>query len=366
MDGRVNEDAIAALMSAGPHPVRGIPERLADLRAQAAANATGARLLTELCAEMGADPGADPGAERSAEAVERGMRDVISDAADATRELLASLPPGTHRFEDSMDEGAVIACAITIGSGRATFDFTGTSGQVATSLNAPRAVVRACVLYALRCLLGRDVPLNDGVLDPVDIVIPPGTILSPAAGAAVCGGNVETSMRVADVILAALGAQAASQGTMNNLTLGDATFAHYETIGGGAGAGPSFDGASAVHSHLTNTRLTDAEILEMRAPVRVLETSVRRGSGGSGRHRGGDGMIRRIQALARLEGALLTERRSRAPFGLDGGSPGRPGSNEMVRRGVHEKLGGKATFAMDAGDIIVIETPGGGGWGKNE
>ncbi len=356
--GEVREDELRRLLSAGPHPARGVDERLADLRAQAAANAAGARLLLELASAEGA------------RAIEAAMREVIADAAAATRELLASLPQGTRRLADVMDEGSRVEVAVTVRDGRATFDFTGTSPQEGTSLNAPRAVVRACVLYVVRCLLGRDVPLNDGVLEPIDIVVPDGTLLSPRPPAAVCAGNVETSMRVADVLLAALGAQAASQGTMNNITFGTSDSAFYETVGGGAGAGPGFAGADAVHSHLTNTRITDVEVLERRAPIVVREFSVRRGSGGAGRHRGGDGIVREIEFRAAMTLAVVSERRASDPFGMAGGGPGARGRNVLVRcgrrgaQGAVEDLGGKAQVDVREGDVLRVETPGGGGWGE--
>jgi len=351
-DGRFRDEAVAALLGAGPHPVRGIAERLADLRAQAAANALGAKLLAEACAREGID------------AVTRAMRDVLDDAAAATREALRALPQGAHRFEDRLDDGSPLVVTATIDGDRATFDFEGSAAQVAGNLNAPRAITTACVLYVLRCLVRRDVPLNAGCLEPVEIRVPPGSLLDPRAPAAVAGGNVETSMRIADVLLGALSAQAASQGTMNNLTFGDASFGYYETIAGGAGAGPTFDGAHAVHSHLTNTRITDVEVLESRHPIVLREFSIRRGSGGRGRHRGGDGIVRAIELRAPLQVAILSERRDLAPFGLEGGEAGSPGRNRLVRAdGSVEDLGGKARRDAFPGDVLIVETPGGGGFG---
>jgi 5-oxoprolinase (ATP-hydrolysing) len=351
-EGRFREQVVTALLGAGPHPVRGIPERVADLRAQAAANALGARLLAELCAREGT------------EVVARAMRDVLDDAAAATREALRALPQGAHRFEDRLDDGAALVVTVSIDGDRARFDFAGTSPQLPGNLNAPRAITTACVLYVLRCLVRRDVPLNAGCLEPVEIVVPAGSFLDPHPPAAVAGGNVETSMRIADVLLGALGAQAASQGTMNNVTFGDASFGYYETIAGGAGAGPTFDGADAVHSHLTNTRITDVEVLEARHPVILRELSIRRGSGGRGRHHGGDGIVRAIELRAPLQVAVLSERRTVAPFGLQGGEPGARGRNRLVRAdGSVEDLGGKARCDARPGDVLIIETPGGGGFG---
>jgi 5-oxoprolinase (ATP-hydrolysing) len=209
------------------------------------------------------------------------------------------------------------------------------------------------------------IPLNGGCLAPVTLVVPPGSLLDPPAGAAVVGGNVETSQRVVDVLLGAMGVAAASQGTMNNLAFGDASFGYYETLGGGAGATPGGHGASAVHTHMTNTRITDPEVLETRAPVIVREFAVRRGSGGDGRWRGGDGLVRELEFTAQVTASLLTERREVAPWGAAGGGPGARGVNWLVRSGAaSERLAGHATVLLAAGDRLRIETPGGGGWGS--
>jgi 5-oxoprolinase (ATP-hydrolysing) len=243
-------------------------------------------------------------------------------------------------------------------------DFTGTGPAVPGNLNAPRAVVESAVIYALRCLVAERIPLNGGCLANVEIVVPEGSLLDPPAGAAVVGGNVETSQRVVDVLLAAMGRAAASQGTMNNLAFGDARFGYYETIGGGAGAGPGFAGASGVHVHMTNTRITDPEVLESRTPVIVRRFALRCGSGGAGRWRGGDGLVRELEFTAAVTASLLTERRATAPFGLAGGAPGAPGRNLCLRAdGRVEELPGRATVALAKGDRLRIETPGGGGYG---
>src|SRR5262245_43773276 len=234
----------------------------------------------------------------------------------------------------------------------------------ANHLNAPRAVVQAAVIYVLRALVAERIPLNGGCLDPVELQIPPGSLLDPPRGSAVVGGNVETSQRIVDVLLGAIGRAAASQGTMNNVAFGDERFGYYETIGGGAGAGPGFDGASGVHVHMTNTRITDAEVLEGRHPVRVVEFRLRRGSGGAGRWRGGDGLVRRLEFLADAQVSLLCERRAAAPFGLAGGLPGAPGRNALERAaGGVEELPGHASLRVRPGDRLCIETPGGGGYG---
>jgi 5-oxoprolinase (ATP-hydrolysing) len=221
------------------------------------------------------------------------------------------------------------------------------------------------VLYVFRSLLDRDIPLNAGCLAPLEIILPPGSLVDPRPPAAVVAGNVETSQCIADALLAALGAQAASQGTMNNFTFGDARHQYYETIGGGSGAGPGFDGASAVHSHMTNSRLTDPEILELRYPIRVRQFSIRAGSGGHGRWRGGDGIIRDIEFLEPMHGSILANRRSTAPFGLAGGGDALPGRNRLLAvSGETTEYGATAELEFAAGDRFVIETPGGGGYGE--
>jgi 5-oxoprolinase (ATP-hydrolysing) len=225
-------------------------------------------------------------------------------------------------------------------------------------------VVSAAVIYVLRMLVAERIPLNGGCLAPVAIRIPPGSLLDPPPGSAVVGGNVETSQRIVDVLLGALGIAAASQGTMNNVAFGDARFGYYETIGGGAGAGPGFAGASGVHVHMTNTRITDAEVLESRYPVRLARFALRRGSGGAGRFRGGDGLVRCYAFRAPVRASLLGERRAVAPWGLAGGAPGAPGCNAVERRdGRRELLAGRATVDLEPGDRLVVETPGGGGYG---
>jgi 5-oxoprolinase (ATP-hydrolysing) len=238
-------------------------------------------------------------------------------------------------------------------------DFTGTGPEQAGNLNAPRAVTLAAVIYVLRALVGEKIPLNGGCLAPVEVIIPEPSLLAPGPERAVAGGNVETSQRVVDVLLGALGKQAASQGTMNNLTFGNARFGYYETLGGGAGAGPGFAGASGVHTHMSNTRITDPEVLEARFPVRVRRFALREGSGGRGRQAGGDGLVRELEFLEPMRVSILSERRERAPFGLRGGGPGARGRNLHGERDV----GGKASFEVVAGDRVRIETPGGGGYG---
>ncbi|HZL99078.1 MAG TPA: hydantoinase B/oxoprolinase family protein, partial [Planctomycetota bacterium] len=319
--GRLREAEIAALLRAAG--VRGLPERLADLRAQVASNAAGAHLLQELCDELGVS------------AVTAWMRHVSDNAELVMRDVLGALlegqPRRSFRFADGLDDGTCIAVAIEIeaaGPGGAAgpaarIDFTGTSPQHAGNRNAPRAVAVAAVLYVFRTLAARPIPLNAGCLRPLEILVPPGSLLDPQPPAAVCGGNVETSQRLVDVLYGALDRQAAAQGTMNNVSFGDGEFGYYETVCGGAGAGFGWDGASAVHTHMTNTRITDVEVLERRYPVLVREFSIRRGSGGEGVWRGGDGVVREFEFLRPLQVSVLAERRTTAPFGLRAGSGAR-------------------------------------------
>jgi 5-oxoprolinase (ATP-hydrolysing) len=272
-----------------------------------------------------------------------------------------------------LDDGTPIRVAISIAGERATIDFTGTGPVSEGNLNANRAIVTAAVMYVLRLLIGEDIPLNQGVMAPVQIILPP-CLLNPKEQPrledcpAVVGGNVETSQRVVDVLLGALGLAAASQGTMNNVLFGDSSFGYYETICGGSGATATEDGADAVHTHMTNTRLTDPEVLEARHPVRLLEFSIRRGSGGAGVRRGGDGVRRRIQFLRPLTLSILSQRRgSYPPYGCAGGQPGQFGRNSITGvDGQEVALPALAQTQVQTGDILTIETPGGGGWGRTE
>jgi 5-oxoprolinase (ATP-hydrolysing) len=280
------------------------------------------------------------------------------------RNTLARLRDG--RFTVELDGGERISVAVALDGNarRATIDFTGTSPTSSGNFNAPTAIVRAAVLYVFRTLVRESIPLNAGCLEPLTIVLPAGSLLCPEYPAAVVAGNVETSQCITDALLAALDACAASQGTMNNLTFGSSRHQYYETLCGGAGAGPGFDGASAVHTHMTNSRLTDIEVLEQRFPVRVRRFAIRRGSGGAGRWHGGDGVIRELEFLEPMQASILANRRRTAPFGLQGGGDGARGRNYIVRAdGRLEELGATASAELAAGDRIVIETPGGGGYG---
>jgi 5-oxoprolinase (ATP-hydrolysing) len=345
--GRFERDAVLAALTRARYPARNPRENLADLEAQIAANAAGVRLVHELVERFGL------------ETVSAYMGHARRNAAAKVAAEIARLPPGVHRFADALDEGSPVAVELRVESGHMSIDFAGTGAQLEGNLNAPRAVALSAVIYALRALVGEDIPLNSGCLDPVDVLVPRGSLLDPAPGAAVCGGNVETSQRVVDVLLAAMGKLAACQGTMNNLTFGNERFGYYETLGGGAGAGRGFDGASGVHTHMTNTRITDPEVLESRHPVRLREFSLRRGSGGAGRWRGGDGLVRELEFLEPMQVSILSERRLRAPFGLDGGAPGQRGRNLYQGR----ELPGRCSFDAEAGGVLRIETPGGGGFG---
>jgi 5-oxoprolinase (ATP-hydrolysing) len=350
--GRFDEAAVRARLEGARWPARSPDDNVADFEAMVAANRWGADALRSLAEALGEG------------SVETAMRDLQEAAAGKVRREIARLEDGEHRFADRLDDGTPIVVCVRIRGDAMEIDFAGTGTAQPGNLNAPRAVVTAAVLYVLRTLVAERIPLNGGCLVPVQLRIPPGSLLDPPRGAAVVGGNVETSQRVVDVLLGALGLAAASQGTMNNVSFGDAHFGYYETIGGGAGAGPGFDGASGVHVHMTNTRITDAEVLETRYPVRLLRFALRSGSGGAGRWRGGDGLVRRYAFVRPVRLSLLTERRLVSPWGLAGGAPGARGRNAVERRdGRVEELAGRASLELAAGDRLVVETPGGGGYG---
>jgi 5-oxoprolinase (ATP-hydrolysing) len=358
--GGARMDELRKLLTSGPHPSRSPETNLADFTAQLAANQQGVMDLLRLV-------------DRYSQPVVLAYMRHIQDAAERKMRIaLSLLPPGRREFVDYMDDGTPIRAAVTITGDSATIDFTGTGPVSRGNLNANRAIVTAAVMYVLRLLIGEEIPLNHGVLAPVEIMLPE-CILNPPEGErpedcpAVVGGNVETSQRVVDVLLGAFGLAAASQGTMNNLLFGNATFGYYETICGGSGATAAAAGADAVHTHMTNTRLTDAEVLEARCPARLLEFSIRRGSGGAGRQRGGDGTRRRIEFLRPLVLSILSQRRGRyPPYGMDGGSPGALGRNTLARAdGSVIELGGSVQMQVQPGDVLTIETPGGGGWGTN-
>lgn len=366
------ERNLYALLTSGPHPSRSPDDNIADLRAQVAAGETGRRMLIALMQATGQ------------ETLLAYMQHIRHSAELKTRHVLGALPRGKRQFFDALDDGTAIVVSVELPDNAehgpaAIIDFTGTGPVHAGNLNANTAIVKAATLYTLRCLIGEDIPLNEGVLHAVKIFIPNPSILSPnpgsdaASSAAVVGGNVETSQRLVDVLFAAFGLAAASQGTMNNFLFGRAAtperagFGYYETICGGSGASPGSAGADAVHTHMTNTRITDPEVLERRYPVVLRNFAIRRGSGGAGQYRGGDGVVREIEMLEPLEVSLLTSRRNCGPFGLNGGLAGLPGRNIYLRKdGREQVLDGMAQIKTESSDRIRIETPGGGGYGKIE
>jgi 5-oxoprolinase (ATP-hydrolysing) len=351
-DGRLREAEARALFASGPHPARDIDRNIADLKAQIAACVRGGDELRRLVEHYGRA------------GVAAYMRHVQDNAEEQIKCVIDKLKVGA--FEVEMDCGAAVRVAVTSDHAARTVrvDFTGTSPQQENNFNAPLAITRAATLYVFRTLVDDNIPLNEGCLKPIEIVVPEGSLLNPKRGAAVVAGNVETSQVVVDTLYGALGVLAASQGTMNNFTFGDETRQYYETICGGSGAGATFDGAAAVQTHMTNSRLTDPEVLETRFPVLVEEFSVRRGSGGEGAHKGGDGAVRRIRFRAPMTAAMLANRRATAPFGLAGGGNGAAGANRVERadRSMTE-LAATGKTQVSAGDVFVIETPGGGGFG---
>ena len=350
--GLLREQALRERLAAGPWPARNPGQNVADLKAQLAANARGLAELEALVRRAGRD------------AVVRYMAHVQDNAEACVREVIGRLRDGRLRYE--MDDGSAVEVEVRVDrqSRSAVIDFAGTSPQQPGNFNAPFAVCTAAVLYVFRTLVEAEFPLNEGCLRPLSIRVPQGSMVSPVAPAAVVAGNVETSQCIVDALFGALGVLAASQGTMNNLTFGDAGHQYYETIAGGSGAGPGFDGASGVQTHMTNSRLTDPEVLESRHPVLLREFRYRRGSGGNGRHRGGDGLVRVIEFRAPMTVAVLSNHRRIAPFGLEGGAPGARGANRILRAdGTTLELPACAAEPVARGDAILIETPGGGGFG---
>eukprot|EP00088_Acartia_fossae_P069611 TRINITY_DN9141_c0_g1_i1.p1 TRINITY_DN9141_c0_g1~~TRINITY_DN9141_c0_g1_i1.p1 ORF type:complete len:1151 (+),score=248.77 TRINITY_DN9141_c0_g1_i1:82-3453(+) len=365
--GEFQEAALTeALMAPGQYPgssgTRLLQDNLSDLKAQIAANHKGIQLVSELIDQYGLD------------VVQAYMGHIQSNAEVAVRDMLKVI--GARAFEktgrsslfakDSMDDGSLIQLKVDIDTtnGEAIFDFEGTGTEVWGNINAPRAVTMSAIIYCLRCLVGHDIPLNQGCLNPVTVKIPPGCLLDPSDNAAVVGGNVLTSQRIVDVVLLAFEACAASQGCCNNITFGDDNFGYYETVAGGSGAGPSWHGRSGVHVHMTNTRLTDPEILERRYPVVLNKFSLAEGSGGEGQFHGGDGVVREIIFRKKLDLSVLTERRVLSPYGLHGGCSGMKGLNTLVTSdGRLLNLGGKCSVPVEAGDMFRLQTPGGGGYG---
>lgn len=352
--GEFRERELRALLTGGRYPARNPDHNIADLKAQIAANAKGAEELHRMISSYGLDT------------VRSYMAHVQANAEECVRKVIDVLADG--EFSCPLDDGSTIHVKIRIDrdNRKALIDFTGTSAQQQSNFNAPSAVCRAAVLYVFRTLVADEIPLNSGCLVPLEIVIPERCMLNPEYPAAVVAGNVETSQIVVDALYGALGVRAASQGTMNNFTFGNETYQYYETVCGGEGAGETFPGTDAVHTHMTNSRLTDPEVLEWRFPVRLDQFCIRSNSGGEGKHKGGDGVIRRIRFLQPMTASILSNRRMTRPFGLDGGKPGLSGKNLVTRSdGSALELSGCGQAEMDTGDIFEIQTPGGGGFGKS-
>ena len=366
-DGRLKTDVMALLLA----NVRTPAEREGDLSAQIAACRTGERRLRAIERKYG-----------EAEVL-RYARHLLDYSAAMMRSALVALPRGTFTAEDFLDDDGVsddplrIAVRIRLDKSKAEVDFSGSSPQCKGNVNAVEAITVSAVYYVFRCLLAEEVPATSGLLRPIRVIAPPGTIVNARPPAAVAGGNVETSQRIVDTLLRALAKAiparipAASQGTMNNFTLGgldprngNAPFAYYETTAGGMGARPGIDGVSAIHTHMTNSWNTPVEVLEQVYPVRLHAYRVRRGSGGRGQYRGGDGIIREMELLTDADVGLLCDRRRRGPYGLSGGKPGKPGKNKLLRKRKVTVLPGKCSFHAVAGSVLRIETPGGGGWGR--
>jgi 5-oxoprolinase (ATP-hydrolysing) len=351
--GALREGALRDLLSVGAHPSRNPAQNLADLRAQIAANEKGALELRATVAQFGR------------ETVLAYMRHVQDNAEESVRRVITALHDG--EFTLPLDNGSQIHVSVRVDAGQrsACIDFSGTSPQLANNFNAPRAITTAAVLYVFRTLVDDDIPLNAGCLKPLQIILPDACMLNPRSPAAVVAGNVETSTCVTNALFGALKVMAASQCTMNNFTFGNAQYQYYETIAGGSGAGPEFAGTSVVQTHMTNSRLTDPEVLEFRFPVRLESYEIRTGSGGAGRWRGGDGGMRRIRFLEAMTASILSNGRRHGAFGLNGGEAGARGENWIERAdGRVERLAHLAEVQMRPGDIFVIATPGGGGYGR--
>jgi 5-oxoprolinase (ATP-hydrolysing) len=354
-EGRLREAETVALLQSAKYPTRNVEQNMADLRAMIAANEKGVQELRRMVSHFGL------------EVVHAYMRHVQDNAEEAVRRVIEVLKDG--QFEYEMDNGGLIKVKISIDhkTRSGIIDFTGTSAQLPNNFNAPSAVCMAAVLYVFRTLVDDDIPLNAGCLKPLRVIIPEGSMLNPRFPAAVVAGNVETSQCLTDTLYGALGVMGASQGTMNNFTFGNKTYQYYETISGGSGAGDGFNGTDVVQTHMTNSRLTDPEVLEWRFPVLLESFEIKRGSGGAGRWHGGNGAIRRVRFLEAMTAAILSGHRRVPPYGMAGGMPAMVGRNSVERNdGSIEELGAADQAEMNAGDVFVIETPGGGGFGAPE
>jgi len=353
--GEARWDEMRRILTAAPYPTRAVEENLADLAAAVAANHRGAELLAGLAHEHGA-------------AAVAGYMEALKGVRDA----LEALEDGVYEAEERLDDGAALHARVEIAGRGATLDFAGTAGVHPGNLNATPAIVRSVVLYVLRLLVREPLPLNEGLLRAVEVRVPRGMLDpewpdDPARAPAVVGGNTEVSQRLTDTLLKALRLAACSQGTMNNVLWGTERFGYYETVCGGAGAGPGWNGAGPVHTHMTNTRITDPEVVEHRYPVRIERFAVRAGSGGAGRFRGGDGAVRETVFLQPASLSILAQHRAEGPYGVDGGRPGAPGRQRLVRAaGDVLELGSVDGCEVAPGDRLVLETPGGGGWGAPE
>jgi 5-oxoprolinase (ATP-hydrolysing) len=361
--GHLREAEMVALLQSGEYPSRNPAQNMADLKAQIAANEKGVQELRRMVEQFGLD------------VVQAYMRHVQDNAEESVRRVITSLKDG--QFTLPLDNGAQIQVAVRVNAAERTaeIDFTGTSSQLPNNFNAPRAVCMAAVLYVFRSLVDDDIPLNAGCLKPLKVIIPPGSMLNPNPPASVVAGNVETSTCITNALFGALGVMAGSQPTMNNFTFGNARVQYYETISGGSGAGGrfdaqgqlvgGFDGTSVVQTHMTNSRLTDPEVLEFRFPVRLESFAIRQGSGGAGRWHGGDGGVRRVRFLEPMTASILSNGRVHPAFGMAGGHSGLPGINRVVRTdGSVQELAHIGQVEMQAGDVFEIHTPGGGGFGK--
>ena len=352
--GRLLEDEMLAVLRSGAYPSRNPQQNLGDLKAQIAANEKGVQELRRMVAQFGLD------------VVQAYMTHVQDNAEESVRRVITRLKDGS--FTLPLDNGAQIGVDIRVdvANRSAVIDFSRSSAQLRNNFNAPRAVCMAAVLYVFRTLVDDDIPLNAGCLKPLQVIVPEGSMLNPRAPASVVAGNVETSTCITNALYGALGVMASGQCTMNNFTFGNERYQYYETIAGGSGAGAGFDGTSVVQTHMTNSRLTDPEVLEFRFPVRLDSFEIRRGSGGAGRWRGGDGAIRRLRFLEPMSASILSNGRHQGAFGIAGGAPGVPGFNRVERAdGRLDRLDHIGSTEMAAGDVFVIETPGGGGYGTS-
>jgi 5-oxoprolinase (ATP-hydrolysing) len=351
--GVLREAEMIALLQSGKYPSRNPEQNMADLKAQIAANEKGVQELRKMVEQFGLD------------VVQAYMKHVQDNAEESVRRVITKLKDG--EFTLPLDNGAQIKVAIRVNAKdrSAEIDFTGTSAQQVNNFNAPTAVCMAAVLYVFRTLVDDEIPLNAGCLKPLKVIIPPHSMLNPDPPASVVAGNVETSSCITNALYGALGVMASSQCTMNNFTFGNDKYQYYETISGGSGAGEGFDGTSVVQTHMTNSRLTDPEVLEFRFPVRLESYQIRQGSGGAGRWKGGDGGLRRVRFLEAMTASILSNGRKHGAFGMAGGQPGRVGINRVVRgNGNEEQLGHIGSAEMQPGDVFEIHTPGGGGFGK--